>query len=168
MENIVWDIIDCYFRDNPQSLVRHHLESYNDFYKEGIFRIFNEMNPITLVSKFDEKTKEYKSKCNLYLGGKDGKRIYFAKPVIIFAGSCNVNNALASGDTALFKFYKGASATAFLTMTLSSGILNTSNTSVSETIGINEYLSISCTTAGSIPHDSGGNRTIFTCNASTY
>ena len=82
MENIVWDIIDCYFRDNPQSLVRHHLESYNDFYKEGIFRIFNEMNPITIVSKFDEKTKEYKSKCNLYLGGKDGKRIYFAKPVI--------------------------------------------------------------------------------------
>jgi DNA-directed RNA polymerase II subunit RPB2 len=81
-EKIIWDIIDCYFRDNPQSLVRHHIESYNDFYKEDIFRIFKEMNPITIVSKFDEKTKEYKIKCNLYLGGKSGRRVYFAKPTI--------------------------------------------------------------------------------------
>ena len=81
-ENVIWDIIDCYFRDNPQSLVRHHIESYNDFYKEDIFRIFKEMNPITIVSGFDEKTKEYKSKCNLYFGGKSGRRVYFAKPVI--------------------------------------------------------------------------------------
>jgi DNA-directed RNA polymerase II subunit RPB2 len=82
IENIVWDVIDCYFRDNPQSLVRHHLDSYNNFYKEDIFKIFNEMNPIKIVSKFDETTKEHKSECNLYLGGKDGKRIYFAKPTI--------------------------------------------------------------------------------------
>lgn len=81
-ENVIWDIIDCYFRDNPQSLVRHHIESYNDFYKEDIFRIFKEMNPVTIVSGFDEKTKEYKSKCNLYFGGKSGRRVYFAKPII--------------------------------------------------------------------------------------
>jgi DNA-directed RNA polymerase II subunit RPB2 len=81
-EKIIWNIIDCYFRDNPQSLVRHHIESYNDFFKEDIFRIFKEMNPVTIVSKFNEKTKEYKLKCNLYFGGKSGKRIYFAKPVI--------------------------------------------------------------------------------------
>lgn len=81
-EKIIWDVIDCYFRDNPQSLVRHHIESYNDFYKEDIFRIFKEMNPITIVSKYDEKTEEYKLKCNLYFGGKSGKRVYFAKPTI--------------------------------------------------------------------------------------
>ena len=81
-EKLIWDIIDCYFRDNPQSLVRHHVESYNDFFKEDIFRIFKEMNPITIVSKFDEKTKEHKIKCNLYFGGKTGRRVYFAKPVI--------------------------------------------------------------------------------------
>ena len=81
-ENVIWDIIDCYFRDNPQSLVRHHIESYKDFYKEDIFRIFKEMNPVTIVSGFDEKTKEYKSKCNLYFGGKSGRRVYFAKPII--------------------------------------------------------------------------------------
>ena len=81
-EKIIWNIIDCYFRDNPQSLVRHHIESYNDFFKEDIFRIFKEMNPITIVSKFDDKTKEYKIKCNLYFGGKSGRRVYFAKPII--------------------------------------------------------------------------------------
>ena len=81
-EKIIWDIIDCYFRDNPQSLVRHHIESYNDFFKEDIFRIFKEMNPVTIVSKFDEKSKEYKLKCNLYFGGKSGRRVYFAKPTI--------------------------------------------------------------------------------------
>ena len=82
MESKIWNIIDCYFRDNPQSLVRHHIESYNDFFKDDIFRIFKEMNPVTIVSKFDEKTKEHKLKCNLYFGGKDGKRVYFAKPII--------------------------------------------------------------------------------------
>jgi hypothetical protein len=81
-ENIVWDIIDCYFKDNPQCLVRHHIDSYNDFYREDIFRIFNEMNPIKIVSKFDEKTKQYQSQCNLYLGGKSGKKVYFSKPVV--------------------------------------------------------------------------------------
>ncbi len=81
-DNIVWDIIDCYFKENPQCLVRHHVDSYNDFYREDIFRIFNEMNPIKIVSKFDETTKQYQLQCNLYLGGKSGKRVYFSKPVI--------------------------------------------------------------------------------------
>ena len=81
-ESKIWDIVDCYFRDNPQSLVRHHIESYNDFYKEDIFDIFKEMGPITLFSKKDETTDEYKYKCNLYLGGKTGKKVYFAKPTI--------------------------------------------------------------------------------------
>ena len=81
-ESKIWDIVDCYFRDNPQSLVRHHIESYNDFYKEDIFDIFKEMGPITLLSQKDETTNEYKYKCNLYLGGKTGKKVYFAKPTI--------------------------------------------------------------------------------------
>lgn len=75
-------MIDSYYTDNPQALVRHHVESYNDFYKSGIFQIFKEKNPIILESKKDEKTKQYRSKCILYLGGKDGSKIYFGKPVI--------------------------------------------------------------------------------------
>ena len=81
-EATVWKIIESHYADNPQSLVRHHVESYNDFYKNDIYKIIKEKNPITLVSRLDERTGEYKSKCNLYIGGKNGDKLYFAKPVI--------------------------------------------------------------------------------------
>ena len=78
----VWKLMDKYFQDNPQSLVRHHTESYNDFFKNGIFQIFKEKNPLRIKTKFDEKTNEYRSECIMYFGGKDGNKIYFGKPVI--------------------------------------------------------------------------------------
>ena len=78
----IWKIIDKYFEDNPQSLVRHHIESYNDFFKNGIFQIFKEKNPVRISTRFDEKIKDYRSKCVMYFGGKDGSKIYFGKPVI--------------------------------------------------------------------------------------
>lgn len=81
-ESVVWNLIDCYFRDNKQSLVRHHTESYNDFFKNGIYRIFKEKNPITISSRFDAKLGQYRSQCKMYFGGKDGTKIYFGKPII--------------------------------------------------------------------------------------
>ena len=81
-EATIWKIIESHYADNPQSLVRHHIESYNDFYKNDIYKIIKEKNPITLVSRLDEKTGDYRSKCNLYIGGKNGDKLYFAKPVI--------------------------------------------------------------------------------------
>jgi DNA-directed RNA polymerase beta subunit len=59
----VWKLIDTYFRDNPQALVRHHVESYNDFFKTGIYQIFKEKNPIKIQSGFDEALGDYKHKC---------------------------------------------------------------------------------------------------------
>ena len=41
-ETISWKLIDKYFKDNPNSLVAHHLESFNDFFRNGIKRIFYE------------------------------------------------------------------------------------------------------------------------------
>lgn len=78
----IWKIINKYFEDNPQSLVRHHIESYNDFFKNGIFQIFKEKNPIRISTVFDEKINEYRHQCNMYFGGKDGNKIYFGKPII--------------------------------------------------------------------------------------
>ena len=49
MENsTIWKIINKYFEENPQCLVRHHIESYNDFFKNGIFQIFKEKNPLII------------------------------------------------------------------------------------------------------------------------
>jgi len=78
----IWKIIDSYFRDNPQSLVMHHIESYNDFYKKGIFQIFRDNNPLRISSRYDDEIGDFRNKCELYLGGKSGQKLYFGKPVI--------------------------------------------------------------------------------------
>ena len=81
-EETVWKIIHSHFNDNPQTLVRHHIDSYNDFYKTNIFNIFKEKNPIRISSQLNERTGEFRNECNLYFGGKNGDKIYFGKPVI--------------------------------------------------------------------------------------
>ena len=80
--NISWTIIDKFFKDNPKILVRHHLDSYNDFFKSGLKRIFKEKNPIVLQKEQNKETMEFKLRTELYLGGKDGDKIYYGKPVI--------------------------------------------------------------------------------------
>jgi DNA-directed RNA polymerase II subunit RPB2 len=91
MDTIAWNLIDKYFKDNPYNLVAHHLDSYNDFFDKGIFQIFRENNPIRFIER-EEQTKEItktgevidkgRSECFLYLGGKNGNKLYFGKPVI--------------------------------------------------------------------------------------
>jgi DNA-directed RNA polymerase II subunit RPB2 len=99
MDSIAWNLIDKYFKDNPYNLVAHHLDSYNDFFSKGIFQIFRENNPIRFIerdtqSSSEEQTTKPKSKtikigdkenpneCLIYLGGKNGDKLYFGKPVI--------------------------------------------------------------------------------------
>ena len=84
MDSISWKVIDTYFKDNTSYLVDHHLESYNDFFSRGINNIFKENNPIRFIEredKDDPKNQE-RNECHLYLGGKDGNKIYLGKPVI--------------------------------------------------------------------------------------
>ena len=85
MESISWKLIDKYFKDNPYNLVAHHLESYNDFFDNGINRVFRENNPIRFIEREEDaekKGEEARNQCLLYLGGKEGKKIYFGKPII--------------------------------------------------------------------------------------
>ena len=78
----IWKVINAYFEENPQALVSHHIESYNDFFKEGLFQLLKEKNPLQINSKYDDKVRDYKYQCNMYFGGKDGTKVYFGKPVI--------------------------------------------------------------------------------------
>ena len=79
---ISWKIIDTYFTNNPNNLVAHHLESYNHFFNQGIYNIFRENNPIRWVERKDKDESGEPNECHLFLGGKDGTKIYFGKPVI--------------------------------------------------------------------------------------
>jgi len=82
VNEVPWKIIDKMFKDNPYTLVSHHLDSYNDFFKTGLSRILMERNPIKILKKRSEKNNEFQLQCELYLGGKDGKKIYYGKPII--------------------------------------------------------------------------------------
>ena len=102
MDTLAWNLIDKYFKDNPSNLVAHHLDSYNDFFSKGIFQIFRENNPIRFIEReSEEKTetgmakktktkntpiklgdKDNPNECLLYLGGKNGNKLYFGKPII--------------------------------------------------------------------------------------
>ena len=80
-ESSIWRIIEIYFQNNPHALVRHHLDSYNQFYEKDLKQIFREMNPIRLDVDYDNEIKDFRSRCHLYIGGKEGNRVYLGKPV---------------------------------------------------------------------------------------
>ena len=87
-EMIVERVIDKYFEDNPNAFVQHHLDSYNNFLTgDGMKRIFRENNPIRIRKNHDDGApkkadEDFDLKCDLWLGGKDGSKIYFGKPII--------------------------------------------------------------------------------------
>ena len=40
--SIIWKVIDKYFKEDSRYLVAHHLDTYNDFYRDGIYKIIKE------------------------------------------------------------------------------------------------------------------------------
>ena len=74
--------IDILFRDNPTLAVKHHLESYNNFFQKELRDIMIYNNPKKFFTELDSETNLYKYSANLYFGGKDGNKIYYGKPVI--------------------------------------------------------------------------------------
>ena len=81
-DNIAWAIIDKYFEDNPNILIRHHLDSFNDFFNNKIFNIINEKNPVQIFKEQDPDTKEFNLQADIYFGGLEGDKLYFGKPII--------------------------------------------------------------------------------------
>jgi DNA-directed RNA polymerase II subunit RPB2 len=79
---IAWNVIDKFFEDNPNILVKHHLASYNDFISNGIKRIFKEKNPIVFQKDQNPDTNIFNLRSEIFIGGKTGDRIYYGKPVI--------------------------------------------------------------------------------------
>jgi DNA-directed RNA polymerase II subunit RPB2 len=81
-DETIWKIIETHFKDNYQSLVRHHIESYEHFFSHDIFKIFKEKNPLVIGTNYDRSKDEFMHECKLYFGGKNGDAIYFGKPCI--------------------------------------------------------------------------------------
>ena len=82
MDDISWKLINKYFQDNTYNLVAHHLDSYNSFLENDIKKIFKDNNPFRFVEKVDKDSDEKAFECFIYMGGKEGKNIYYSKPLI--------------------------------------------------------------------------------------
>ena len=76
-----WKFIDKNFKEHKDFLIKHQIDSYNQFLNQ-INSIFKENNPIKIFLDRDENSGDYNCECHLYMGGKDGSKIYFGKPVM--------------------------------------------------------------------------------------
>ena len=81
-DKIIWSIIDRYFKDNKNILIKHHIDSFNQFFDKNIKNIFKEKNPIKILKEFNETTGEYNLEVKMHFAGKNGDKIYYGKPII--------------------------------------------------------------------------------------
>ena len=44
IEKETWNVIDSYFRDMKDYMVKHHLDSYNDFIRNKLPKLFDKNN----------------------------------------------------------------------------------------------------------------------------
>ena len=77
-----WTIIDSYFRDNKNYLVKHHLDSYNDFLGKKIPLILKQYNPQVHYKELDSETDKYKYETHVYFGGETGEEVFIGKPIV--------------------------------------------------------------------------------------
>jgi len=72
--DIARHVLDTYFKDTTNPLVRHHLDSYRDMLTTKIPKFVVGMNPITLNLGDTRFIK-------VYIGGKKGNEIFYSPPV---------------------------------------------------------------------------------------
>ena len=73
---MTWPIAYNFFNNNSNYLVKHHLDSYNNFIEEKLPMTFKQYNPQTIFKEYNKETKEYKYITKIYYGGKEGKNVY--------------------------------------------------------------------------------------------
>ena len=67
LELETWDIINSYFRDIPNYLVRHHIDSFNDFINNKIPQIMKNFANIPPYVLIDKDTKSPIENVNVYI-----------------------------------------------------------------------------------------------------
>ena len=85
-EDMPWKIIDAMFFHRPDHLVAHHIDSYDRFAKDGLGEIIRRNNPLTIVRDHDPELNDYRYRCEVYIGGRDGSLLEFHKPTYIDQG----------------------------------------------------------------------------------
>jgi DNA-directed RNA polymerase II subunit RPB2 len=86
--DIARHVVETYLEDTPNLMVRHHLNSYNDFIQKKIPIFIRESNPLKL--NLDDGRQ-----IQVWIGGLDGTKIYFNSPedeISVLPHSCRLEN----------------------------------------------------------------------------
>ena len=78
-----WEVINSYFRDIPNYLVRHHIDSYNDFIQNKIPQIMHNFSKIPPYVLIDKEDRNITYEIKVFYGGKTHDRYKITKPTII-------------------------------------------------------------------------------------
>jgi DNA-directed RNA polymerase II subunit RPB2 len=83
-------LFDTYFKDTPNALTRHHLDSYNDLISNRIINFTRGMNPLSLDLGDNRAIR-------VYVGGKTGNDLFFVRPSdeignAIYPHQCRLDN----------------------------------------------------------------------------
>jgi DNA-directed RNA polymerase II subunit RPB2 len=73
-----WVVIESYLKENNwMTLIKHHLESYNDFMKNKIPLIVKQFNPLSIYHGYDEESNNYKFEIRI-----EFTNVHYTKPLI--------------------------------------------------------------------------------------
>ena len=78
-----WEIINSYFRDIPNYLVRHHIDSYNDFVQQKIPQIMSNLSKVPPIILLDKEDRTITYEIKVFYGGKNHDKYTISKPTII-------------------------------------------------------------------------------------
>ena len=80
-KKVDWNIINSYFNSNNYYFSNIQIESYNDFIGNKLPYTIKTLNPFTML-KNKPDTDELMYEVNVYIGGREGDKIYLGKPVL--------------------------------------------------------------------------------------
>ena len=80
-KKVDWNIINSYFNSNNYYFSNIQIESYNDFIGNKLPYTIKTLNPFTML-KNKPDTDEVLYEVNVYIGGREGDKIYLGKPVL--------------------------------------------------------------------------------------
>jgi DNA-directed RNA polymerase II subunit RPB2 len=81
------ELIHTFFTSQSNPLVRHHIDSYDQFVRNDIKAILKSNNPLLIYKNPKDTSGEvgsskYKYKTEIYFGGLDGEQVFIGTPTI--------------------------------------------------------------------------------------
>ena len=77
-KNDSWKVIVSYLTDNNyENLIKHHINSFNDFMDNKVELIIKQLNPLSIYNRYNAETNTYDYEVQIEFGD-----VYYSKPVI--------------------------------------------------------------------------------------